>query len=124
MVNYKIYEVAKNIHDITLWEGPTNAVWIGRKIWDAMSPANQKIVQQVSFEAAKRDRDAVVAAGKEAIGTLKGKGVNFRKFPAADKVAWKAANPDFFGDFIKGQDAKGRGDAAKKTIMIWREVVK
>ncbi|MBT3659238.1 MAG: hypothetical protein HN540_05620, partial [Rhodospirillaceae bacterium] len=75
-------------------------------------------------EAAKRDRDAVVAAGKEAIGTLKGKGVNFRKFPAADKVAWKAANPDFFGDFIKDQDAKGRGDAAKKTIMIWREVVK
>ena len=30
MVNYKIYEVAKHVHDITLWEGPTNAVWIAR----------------------------------------------------------------------------------------------
>ena len=28
MINYKIYEVAKHVHDITLWEGPTNAVWI------------------------------------------------------------------------------------------------
>ncbi|MDD9877580.1 MAG: TRAP transporter substrate-binding protein DctP, partial [Magnetovibrio sp.] len=94
MVNYKIYEVAKNIHDVTLWEGPTNAVWIARKVWDKMSPANQKIVQQVSFEAAKRDRDAVVAAGKEAIGRVKAKGVDWRTVPAADKKAWKAATPD------------------------------
>ena len=31
---------------------------------------------------------------------------------------------DFFGDFIKNQEAKGRGADAKKTIKIWREVVK
>ncbi len=124
MVNYKIYEVAKNIHDITLWEGPTNAVWIGRKTWDKMSAANRKIVEEVSFAAAKRDRDQVIAAGKAAIGTLKAKGVNFRKFPDADKKKWKAANPDFFGNFIKDQEAKGRGEAAKKMIKIWREVVK
>jgi len=124
MVNYKIYEVAKNIHDITLWEGPTNAVWIGRKTWDSMSAANRKIVEEVSFAAAKRDAAAVIKAGKASIGTLKTKVVNFRKFPDADKKKWKAANPDFFGDFIKGQEAKGRGEAAKKMIKIWREVVK
>ncbi len=124
MVNYKIYEVAKHVHDVTLWEGPTNAVWIGRKIWEKMSPEHQKVVQEVSFEAAKRDRDQVIAAGKAAIDTLKGKGVQFHEFPDADKKAWKAANPDFFADFIKGQEAKGRGEAAKKTIAIWREVVK
>ncbi len=123
MVNYKIYEVAKHVHDITLWEGPTNAVWIARGVWDQMSPANRKIVREVSFEAAKRDRDQVMAAGKEAIETLKAKGVQFHDFPESDKKKWKAANPDFFADFITAQEKVGRGDAARKTIKIWREVV-
>ena len=124
MVNYKIYEVAKNIHDITLWEGPTNAVWIARKVWDGFSDANKKIIQDLSFEAAKRDRDQVLAAGASSIATLKAKGVKFHAFPEADKKKWKAANPDFFADFIKNQKAAGRGADAEKTIMIWREVVK
>lgn len=122
MVNYKIYEVAKHVHDITLWEGPTNAVWIAREVWDEMPPEHRKIVQQVSFEAAKRDRDQVIAAGKEAITTLKAKGVKFHGFPQADKKQWKAANPDFFADFIANQQKAGRGDAARKTIQIWQDV--
>jgi TRAP-type C4-dicarboxylate transport system substrate-binding protein len=124
MVNYKIYEVAKHIHSITLWEGPTNAVWIAAKVWDGMTADQKKIIQEVSFAAARRDRDRVVAAGDKAIVTLKGKGVMFHDFPAAEAKKWKAANPDFFGDFIKNQEAKGRGADAKKTIKIWREVVK
>ena len=124
MVNYKIYEVAKHIHSITLWEGPTNAVWISTKAWDGISAKNKKIIQELSFAAARRDRDQVIAAGDKAIATLKGKGVKFHTFPAGEAKKWKAANPDFFGDFIKDQEAKGRGADAKKTIKIWREVVK
>lgn len=123
MVNYKIYEVAKHIHDVTLWEGPTNAVWIARKVWDDMSPEHQKIVQEVSFEAANRDRDQVMAAADGAVTELKGHGVQFHAFPEADKKKWKDANPDFFADFIADMEKEGRGDAAKKTIMIWNEVV-
>jgi len=124
MVNYKIYEVAKHIHSITLWEGPTNAVWIAAKVWDGLSAKNKKIIQDLSFKAARRDRDQVIAAGDKAIATLKAKGVQFHDFPAAEAKKWKAANPDFFGDFIKDQEGKGRGADAKKTIMIWREIVK
>ena len=124
MVNYKIFEVAKHIHSITMWEGPTNAVWISSKAWDGISAGNRKIIQDLSFTAARRDRDQVVAAGAKAIATLKGKGVKFHAFPASEAKKWKAANPDFFGDFIKDMDAKGRGDDARKTIKIWREVVK
>jgi len=122
MVNYKIYEVAKNVHDITLWEGPTNATWISLKAWNALTPAQRQVIQAVSAEAATRDRDAVIAAGEKAIATLKAKGVHFRKFPAADKKKWKAANPDFFAEFIAAQEKLGRGDAARKFIAIWREV--
>ena len=124
MVNYKIYEVAKHVHSITLWEGPTNAVWIAVKVWDSLTAEQRKIIQEVSFAAARRDRDQVIAAGEEAIATLKGKGVKFHEFPAAEAKKWKAANPDFFADFIKNQEAKGRGAAARETIRIWREVVK
>lgn len=123
MVNYKIYEVAKHVHDITLWEGPTNAVWIRREVWDSLSPEHQQVIQDVSFEAAARDRDQVIAAGDEAIATLKGHGVEFHDFPDAEEARWKEANPDFFDDFITEQDSAGRGDAARKTIEIWREVV-
>lgn len=123
MVDYKIYEVAKHVHNITLWEGPTNAVWIARKVWDGMDPEHQKVVQKLSFEAAARDRDEVLKAGEAAIGTLKENGVQFHEFPDADKVKWKEANPDFFSDFISEQEKAGRGDDAKKTIMIWNEVV-
>jgi TRAP-type C4-dicarboxylate transport system substrate-binding protein len=122
MVNYKIYEVAKHVHEITLWEGPTNAVWIARGVWDDMTPEQQKVVQEVSFEAAYRDRDQVVGAGGAAIDELKAKGVQFHAFPDAEKKRWKDANPDFFGDFIEDMKAAGRGDAAMKTIEIWREV--
>ena len=122
MVNYKIYEVAKHVHDITLWEGPTNAVWIARGVWDDLTPEQQKVIQEVSFEAAYRDRDQVVGAGGKAIDELKAKGVQFHGFPDAEKKRWKDANPDFFGDFIEDQKAAGHGDAAMKTIEIWREV--
>ena len=123
MVNYKIYEVARHVHDITLWEGPTNAVWIARGVWEGLTPEQQKVIREVSFEAAYRDRDQVVAAGGKAIGELKAKGVQFHDFPDAEKQRWKDANPDFFGDFIEEQKGAGRGEAAMKTIEIWREVV-
>ncbi len=92
-------------------------------VWDGLTPAQQKIVQDVSFQAARKDRDQVIAAGKDAIATLESKGVKFHAFPDADKKAWKAANPDFFGDFIADQEKLGRGDDARKTIEIWNEVV-
>jgi TRAP-type C4-dicarboxylate transport system substrate-binding protein len=123
MVNYKIYEVAKHVHDVTLWEGPTNAVWIASGVWDKLTPAQRQSIQDASFEAARKDRDQVIRAGKEAIATLKAKGVQFHEFPDADKKAWKAANPDFFGGFIADQEKLGRGDDARKTIKIWNEVV-
>ncbi len=123
MISYKIYEVAKHIHHITLWEGPTNAVWISSEIWNGFTDEQKKIVQDLSFQAARRDRDQVLAAGEAAVGQLKEQGVQFHDFPAEEAKKWRDANPDFFADFIAEQEALGRGDAARKTIMIWNEVV-
>ena len=122
MVNYKMYEVAKNIHEITIWEGPTNATWISLKSWDKLTADQQKILQEVSLEAMRKDRDATIEAGKKAIVDLKAKGVQFHEFPAAEEAKWRELNPDFFADFIKEMEAKGKGDDARKTIKIWNEV--
>ena len=81
MVSYKIYEVAKHVHYITLWEGPTNAVWISSDIWNGFTDEQRAIVTEVSFAAARRDRDQVLAAGEAAIDTLKAEGVQFHEFP-------------------------------------------
>ena len=123
MVSYKIYEVAKHVHNITLWEGPTNAVWISSNIWNGFTDEQRAIVTELSFEAARRDRDQVLAAGEEAIGILKENGVQFHDFPEEEAAKWRAANPDFFADFIADMTALGRGEDAEKTIQIWREVV-
>jgi len=122
VVNYKIYEVAKHISDITLWLGPSTGIWISQAAWNKLSADQQKIMVQTGLEAAERDRDAVMAAGKKAISTLKSKGVTFHDFPAAEKAKWRAANPDFFADFVAEMSKKGWGDDARKTVAIWKEV--
>ena len=121
-LNYKWYEVAKHVHRITIWEGPTAGTWITLAAWDKLTADQQKIVQEVSLEAMSRDRDTTLAAGKAAISELEAQGVQFHDFPAADAAKWRELNPDFFGDFIKDMDAKGKGDAARKMIEIWKEV--
>ncbi len=122
MVNYKIYEVAKHLHHITIWQGPTNGTWISLKSWEKLTPEQQTILQEVSLEAMRKDRDVTIAAGAAAIEELKAKGVQFHDFPAEEEAKWRAANPDFFGDFIADMAEKGRGADAEKTIKIWKEI--
>ena len=123
MVSYKIFEVAKHVHDVTLWLGPTSGVWMSRGAWDKLTGDEQRIMTEVSQEAAIKDRDLTIAAAKTASDQLKAAGVTFHAFPEADKKAWKAANPDFFAGFIEAQEKAGRGDAAKAMVKIWKEVV-
>ncbi len=123
MVSYKIHEVAKHVHDITLWLGPTSGVWMARPVWDKLSSEYQRLLETISREAARKDRDLTLAAAERATAKLKASGVQFHAFPEADKKAWKDANPDFFAAFIAAQEDAGNGRAARKMVKIWKEVV-
>ena len=123
MVSYKIHEVAKHVHDITLWLGPTSGVWMARPVWDKLTPEDQALLETVSREAAHKDRDLTLAAADKATAELKANGVKFHAFPEADKNAWKDANPDFFAAFIQAQEKAGNGAAARRMVEIWKEVV-
>ena len=123
MQNYKIYEVAKSVVEVTIWDGPTWGVWIGDKAWDKLTPAQQKIVMEVGDEAAKRDLEVVRKAASEARVFLAAQGVKFYPFPQAELVKWRGTLPNYFDEFIVKQDARGKGADARKMVEIWKQVV-
>jgi len=123
VMNYKIFEVAKNISEITLWLGPSWGVWIAEAAWQKLPAPAQSVMLEVAAEANKRDMEATIAAGKTAREDLVKMGVKFHAFPEADRQQWRAALPDFFADFISNQEKAGKGADARKMIAIWKEVV-
>ena len=120
---YKIFEVAKNISDVTLWLGPSWGVWIGEAAWQKLLPQHQKIMLEVSAEANQRDMEVTIAAEKIARDEHKNRGVKFHPFSEADRQKWKASLPDFFAEFIATQEKAGKGADAAKMISIWKEVL-
>lgn len=123
VMNYKIFEVARNISEITLWLGPSWGVWIAEAAWQKLPASAQKVMLAVADEANGRDMEATIAAERTAREELVKKGVKFHAFPQADRDQWKKALPDFFADFISAQEQAGKGADARKMVAIWKEVV-
>lgn len=123
VMNYKIYEVAKHISEITLWLGPSWGVWISEAVWQKIPPSAQAVITQVAAEASKQDMEAVLTAGKTAREELGKLGVKFHVFSEVDRKQWKAALPDFFADLIATQEKVGKASDARRMVAIWKEVV-
>ncbi|MEP7207544.1 MAG: TRAP transporter substrate-binding protein DctP [Casimicrobiaceae bacterium] len=123
VMNYKIYEVAKNVSEVTLWLGPSWGVWIAEGAWQKLTPEQQKVMLEVADEANGRDMQATIAAEGAAREELQKRGMKFHAFPAADAAKWKAALPDFFADFITTQEKAGKGDDARRMVKVWQDVV-
>ena len=124
MQNYKVYEVAKNVMEVTIWDGPTWGVWISDKAWAKLTPDQQKEVLAAADEAAKRDLEAVRKAAADSRAFLLTQGVKIHPFPPAELAKWKAALPKYFDEFIAKQEARGKGADARKMVEIWKDVVK
>ncbi len=120
--NYKIFEVAKNISEITLWLGPSWGVWISEQAWNGLSEDHQKIFMDVADEARLRDLEATKEAEKAARKSLAERGVQFHDFPDEEKAKWRTALPNFFDDLIARMEAEGKGDDARKAVAIWKDV--
>lgn len=119
---YKIYEVAKYVTEVVMWEGPAWGVWLSAKSWNKLSPQHQKIIMDTAERARKRELTTTAAAEIEARAFLKGKGVQFSPFPAAELAKWQTANPDFYGDWIKKMDKLGKGAEAKQAVELWKDI--
>jgi TRAP-type C4-dicarboxylate transport system substrate-binding protein len=120
--NYKTYEVAKYITEVTVWQGPTWGVWMNARKWDALSEPHKKIVLAVAEEANQRDLKAVADAEEKARAFLKQQGVQFIPFPETERRKWIQASPDFFADWIAKMEKLGKGAAARQTVAMWKEL--
>ncbi|SLN66802.1 TRAP transporter substrate-binding protein DctP [Oceanibacterium hippocampi] len=123
MVTYKLYEVATHVADVSLWCGPSYGVWINEGAWRKLTAEQQNVILEVYEEAKKLDLDKANAAASEARAKLEGLGVTFHEMPEQEKLAWKEALPDFFGEWIAEMEALGKGDDARKSVEIWNDVI-
>jgi TRAP-type C4-dicarboxylate transport system substrate-binding protein len=119
---YKIYEVAKYVTEVVMWEGPAWGVWFSQKSWDNLSPKHRQIIMDVAESARKLELTKTAEAEITARQFLKEKGVQFSPFPPAELAKWQEANPDFYGDWIKKMEEQGKGDAARQTVELWKDI--
>ncbi len=116
MVTYRIYEVARHITEVVLWEGPAWGVWIGERTWDGLKDSHRRVLAEAAEKARARELALTTQAAEDARTMLLSKGVSFHSFPATELARWQQANPDFFEDWIVKMAARGQADAARDTV--------
>lgn len=119
---YKIYEVAKYVTEVVMWEGPAWGIWASEKSWNKLSSKNRKIILDVAERARKLELRKTAEAEIAARQFLKSKGVKFAEFPAAELAKWQLANPDFYADWIKKMEKLGKGTEARETVELWKDI--
>ncbi|MBF0203715.1 MAG: TRAP transporter substrate-binding protein DctP [Desulfamplus sp.] len=122
VVSYKIYEIARHITEVVLWEGPAWGIWVSEKTWQKLSPSVRNIFVETAEKARLRDIESTVMAEKKARAFLLDNGVQFHSFPEEELSRWKNENPDFFSDFIRQMTEKGKGDAAQQMVDMWQKM--
>lgn len=123
-VSYKIYEIAKNITEVVLWEGPSWGVWISEISWNKLSMDHQIAILKVAEEARKKEIPLTLDADTKSRTFLKSKGVAFHPFPRDQLAIWQERNPDFFNDLKLDLKKSGLEKPAKQMIDIWRSLRK
>jgi TRAP-type C4-dicarboxylate transport system substrate-binding protein len=122
MVSYKVYELAKHVTEVVMWEGPSWGVWISEKSWQKLPLHHQKVILKTAEKARQMEIPLTHEAERNARSFLKDKGITFHPFQAAELAKWKEVNPDFFDDFIQKMEKTGKGDAARETVKLWKSM--
>ena len=121
-VSYKVYELARHITEVVIWEGPGWGVWINEKSWRNLSGDQQRIFLEVAERARQMEIPATLAAGNQARDFLQSQGVRFHPFPPEELEKWQSAGPDFFTELLDKLEKDGHGEAGRNTIRIWKEI--
>lgn len=121
-VSYKIYEVAKNMTEVVIWQGPAWGCFINENVWQKLSPQNKKIFIETAERARAREIIATKEADIEARKILSDHGMKFHKMPEEDVAKWIESAPDFRAEWVAEMEKQGKGQAAKDTIKLWDEM--
>jgi tripartite ATP-independent transporter DctP family solute receptor len=79
----KFWEVQKHI-TLTNHQYNPQSVIFSKKVWDSLTPAEKKIIDESSDEAAKAQREAARGAVAKNLDLLKQNGMTISQFPAAE----------------------------------------
>ena len=81
----KFYEVQKHVvlsrHIYSVW-----VLLLSKKAWDAMTPEEQKAVQEAAREATGFERKTIREFGEKALGELKKNGMQVTELPVAEQA--------------------------------------
>lgn len=90
ILSNKFFEVNKFVsatnHVIAM-----NPVQVSKRLWDKLSPAEQKLLQDAAIEAQNFQRVVSREAASKALVELKAKGMNFNEISAAEMARMRAA---------------------------------
>jgi tripartite ATP-independent transporter DctP family solute receptor len=84
----KFYEVQKHIA-ITNHQYNPQAVIVSKKLWDSLSPAEKKIVQDAAVEATAYQRQQSREQAKTALDNMKKNGMQVTEFSAAEMAKFR-----------------------------------
>ena len=113
---FKIGEVVKTVLEDYPMSYMTSMYAVMNKAkWNAISPADQKIIEKINEEYAEKAGKLWVELDKNAVAFAKGKGVTFVKVSKEDEAATAQKMKPILDDYVKMTKSKGlRGDEALK----------
>lgn len=85
----------------------TFAVFMNKDKWNAISPENQKIIQEINTEWAAKHGQAWDDSDKDGIEFFKSKGGQFVPLSDSEASRWKNAMTPVIKDYIEKADKKG-----------------
>ena len=123
-VSYKIYELARYVTEVVLWEGPSWGIWISQKAWDQLKDDQRQIFQRTAELAREKELHSVKSAEVKARKFLLDQGMVFVPFAPQDLDKWKAASPDFMAGLVQRLEKLGQGEAGRDTVRLWLDMRK
>lgn len=122
-VSYRLYELAKHITNVVIWEGPSWGIWIGTASWNKLTPHQQTIFVETAKKASQKELLPTLEAAVRAKTFLVHQGVEFHDFPEEDLKQWQRLSPNFFNRFIEKSAGRGKREAAEKMVRLWKETI-
>ncbi len=118
-VQWRLYEVAKYVSGADF--GPMSgwSVFMNKDKYDSLSDNDRAIINKVSAQASQRELDLMHAQAKDAVITLKQKGVEYTDF--TDQAKLEEIVPNFIYLWAKNEVEKGTpADDVQQIVTIWR----
>lgn len=108
IVSSKIYEVQKYL-SMSGHKYEVTPFLVGKRTWDRISAADQKLFQEAAAEATQRQRKLSKDADDKLYAELKGKGI---QIDTVDRAAFVAATRPVYDKWLSGPN----GDFARRVV--------